>query len=146
VHLADFPRDVAALADADLERRWARLLEVRDEVNRALETARQAKIIGTSLAAHVLLTAGGDTATLLRRHEAELPMLFIVSRVTLDTGGPEGVSVSVLRAEGEKCERCWRIVPDISREPGVAGLCSRCIGALPAGPSTLTGDGGREVA
>ena len=140
VHLAEFPRDVATLADADLERRWARLLEIRDEVNRALETARQSKIIGTSLAAHVSLKTGGETAALLRRHEADLPMLFIVSLVTLDTDGPDGVSVSVHRAEGEKCERCWRIVPDISREPGLAGLCSRCIPALPAG------DGGREVA
>jgi len=48
--------------------------------------------------------------------------------------------VSVLRAEGEKCERCWRIVPKLSREPGLEGLCSRCIPALPAG------NGGREVA
>jgi isoleucyl-tRNA synthetase len=140
VHLAEFPRDVAALANADVEQRWTRLLEIRDEVNRALETARQSKIIGTSLAAHVSLTAGGETAALLRRHEADLPMLFIVSQVTLDTAGPEGVSVSVLRAEGEKCERCWRIVPKLSREPGLEGLCSRCIPALPAG------NGGREVA
>jgi isoleucyl-tRNA synthetase len=140
VHLAEFPRDVAALAHADVEQRWTRLLEIRDEVNRALETARQSKIIGTSLAAHVSLTAGGETAALLRRHEADLPMLFIVSQVTLDTAGPEGVSVSVLRAEGEKCERCWRIVPKLSREPGLEGLCSRCIPALPAG------NGGREVA
>jgi isoleucyl-tRNA synthetase len=67
-------------------------------------------------------------------------MLFIVSQVTLDTAGPDGVSVSVLRAEGEKCERCWRIVSDISRDAGFAGLCGRCVAALPAG------DGGREVA
>jgi isoleucyl-tRNA synthetase len=140
VHLTEFPRDVAALANADVEQRWTRLLEIRDEVNRALETARQSKIIGTSLAAHVSLTAGGETAALLRRHEADLPMFFIVSQVTLDTAGPEGVSVSVLRAEGEKCERCWRIVPKLSREPGLEGLCSRCIPALPAG------NGGREVA
>jgi isoleucyl-tRNA synthetase len=133
VHLADFPREVAALADADLERRWSRLLEIRDEVNRALETARQSKIIGTSLGAHVSLRAGGDTAALLRRHDADLPMLFIVSQVTLDTAGPDGVSVSVLHAEGDKCERCWRIVSDISRDPGFAGLCSRCVAALPAG-------------
>jgi isoleucyl-tRNA synthetase len=140
VHLAEFPRDVATLADADIEQRWTRLLAIRDEVNRALETSRQAKIIGTSLAAHVLLTAGGETGALLRRMEAALPMLFIASQVTLDTSGPEGVSVSVLRAEGEKCERCWRIVPELSREPGLQGLCSRCVPALPAG------DGGREVA
>ena len=77
-------------------------------------------------------------------------MLFIVSQVALDATGPEGVSVSVSRAEGEKCERCWRVVPELSRAPGAEGLCERCIAALPAGgPSTSalgTGDGGREVA
>ena len=140
VHLADFPRDVEGLIDADVDARWARLREIRDEVNRSLETARQAKIIGTSLAARVDLTAGGETARLLRRHEADLPMLFIVSHVTLDTSGAEGVSVSVSRAEGDKCERCWRVVPELSRNPGSEGLCRRCIEALPAG------DGGREVA
>jgi isoleucyl-tRNA synthetase len=140
VHLADFPRDVEGLIDADVDARWARLREIRDEVNRSLEIARQAKIIGTSLAARVDLTAGGETARLLRRHEADLPMLFIVSHVTLDTSGAEEVSVSVSRAEGDKCERCWRVVPELSRNPGSEGICSRCIAALPAG------DGGREVA
>jgi isoleucyl-tRNA synthetase len=140
VHLADFPHEVERLVDADLEARWTRLREIRDEVNRALETARQEKLIGTSLAARVALTAGGETAALLRRYEADLPMLFIVSQVTLDTTGPEGVSVSVSRAEGEKCDRCWRVLPEISRAPGTEGLCSRCIEALTAG------GGGREVA
>src|SRR5204863_9485224 len=156
VHLADFPKDLERLVDTALDAQWIRLREIRDEVNRALETARQDKLIGTSLAARVALTAGGDTAALLRRHEADLPMLFIVSQVTLDTAGPDGVSVSVARAEGQKCDRCWRIVPEVSRAPGTEGLCERCIGALPAGdpsaglgsgPSSGVGTGGgREVA
>src|SRR5258708_27054811 len=110
---ARFGTRSTALIDAELEARWTRLREIRDEVNRALETARQEKLIGTSLAARVSLTAGGATAALLARYEADLPMLFIVSQVSLDTTGPEGVSVPVSRAEGEKCERCWRIVPEI---------------------------------
>jgi isoleucyl-tRNA synthetase len=139
VHIATFPRDVERLIDRDIERNWSALLEVRDTVNRALETARQAKTIGTSLAAHVALTAGGAAADLLRRHEADLPMLFIVSQVSLDAGGPEGVSVSVSRAEGQKCDRCWRVLPELSRE--VPSLCDRCVAALPGGAG-----GGREVA
>jgi isoleucyl-tRNA synthetase len=148
VHLAEFPKEVDALIDVDLEARWTRLREIRDKVNGALETARQEKLIGTSLAARAALTAGGETAALLRRYEPDLPMLFIVSQVTLDTTGPEGVSVAVARAEGEKCERCWRVVSEVSRNPGTEGLCSRCIDALPAGdPSTGLGTGGgREVA
>ena len=60
--------------------------------------------------------------------------------VTLDPTGPDGVSVSVSRAEGEKCDRCWRVLPELSREPAVPGLCARCVAALPGGA------GGREVA
>jgi isoleucyl-tRNA synthetase len=138
VHIATFPKDFDRFVSADLEREWSRLLEIRDEVNRSLETARQGKVIGTSLAAHVALTAGGDTGALLRRHEADLPMLFIVSQISLDASGPDGLGVSVTRAEGEKCDRCWRVLPELSTT--VAGLCDRCVSALPAG------DGGREVA
>ena len=148
VHLAEFPGDVERMIDADLETRWTRLREIRDEINRALETARQDKLIGTSLSARVTLETGGETAALLRRYEADLPMLLIVSQVELGTNGPEGVRVSVSRAEGDKCERCWRVVPAISKRPGSEGLCDRCVAALPAGdPSTGLGTGGgREVA
>jgi len=139
VHIATFPRDVERWIDGALDQEWTALREIRDAVNRALETARQAKIIGTSLAAHVALTAGGATAELLRRHQDDLPMLLIVSQVSLDATGPEGVSVSVSRAEGEKCDRCWRVLSELSTQPRVAGLCARCVAALPAG-------GGREVA
>jgi isoleucyl-tRNA synthetase len=140
---------VRRFKDDDLDRRWERLREIRDEVNRALESARQGKVIGTSLAAHVALTAGGDAAALLARHTADLPMLFIVSQVSLDTTGREGVGVAVTRAEGQKCDRCWRVLPELSRQPAVPGLCARCVDALPQpgdGPSTTLGAGGREVA
>jgi isoleucyl-tRNA synthetase len=130
VHLAVFPEGVEALRDPGLLAEWDRLLAIRDEVNRALETARQSKVIGTSLGAAVTLGAAGETAALLRQHEADLPMLFIVSQVKLEERAGEIVDVMVARADGQKCDRCWRIVPDVSTEPGTEGLCSRCIGAL----------------
>jgi isoleucyl-tRNA synthetase len=130
VHLAFFPQEVETMRDPALLATWDRLLAIRDDVNRALETARQSKVIGTSLGATVTLRAGGDTAAVLRQHAADLPMLFIVSHVNVEDRADEGVEVTVARAEGQKCERCWRIVPDVSNEPGTEGLCSRCIGAL----------------
>ena len=139
VHMALFPKDVERLADGALDEQWERLRAIRDEVNKSLEEARQAKTIGTSLAAHVRLVAGGDTAALLRRHAADLPMLFIASQVSLDTSAADGLSVQVIRAEGEKCDRCWRIVAERSADPRFAGVCLRCVDALE------TGDG-REVA
>ena len=132
VHLAEFPRDTDRFEDRDVRARWLQLIAVRDEVNRVLETARQAKAIGTSLGARVALTAGGETGRLLERYEADLPMLFIVSQVSLDVSGPEGVSATVARAEGEKCERCWRVLPSLAGDPEAPGLCSRCVSALAA--------------
>jgi isoleucyl-tRNA synthetase len=134
VHLAEFPAnaDVEALLNPALVRRWERLIGIRNEVNRALEEARQAKVIGNSLGAHVVLRARGAAAKLLRSCEDDLAMLFIVSQLELHTAegdGPE-TEVAVSRATGEKCARCWRIVPSVSQDAATAGLCDRCIAAL----------------
>ncbi|OFW05589.1 MAG: isoleucine--tRNA ligase [Acidobacteria bacterium RIFCSPLOWO2_02_FULL_67_36] len=129
VHLAEFPSDVAPMIDPAVTGRWERLIAIRDEVNRVLETARQDKSIGNSLGARVSLAARGDAARLLRQYEADLPMLFIVSQVDLETPGGDGpeVAVTVGRADGEKCARCWRVVPSLDGE----GICARCAGSLP---------------
>jgi isoleucyl-tRNA synthetase len=139
VHIAEFPprASVDALADRTLVGRWERLIAVRDEVNRALETARQDKIIGTSLQARVSLGARRETAELLNAYRSDLPMLFIVSQVDLDVtrerdGEASALDVSVTRAEGSKCVRCWRIVSTISAARETEGLCERCVDALSA--------------
>ncbi len=136
VHIAEFPADaeVDAMLDADLVARWERLKGVRDEVNAALEARRKDKTIGTSLGAKVTLHAGGETATLLEQHRAELPMLFIVSQVALDTSGAVDAPLEVLveRADGDKCARCWRVVDRISSDAGTEGICDRCVGAVAA--------------
>jgi isoleucyl-tRNA synthetase len=135
VHMAEFPARAAveALGDAALVARWDRLIAVRDEVNRALEAARQAKTIGTALQARVSLRAGGETGALLRAYAADLPMLFIASQVELDPApGGEALDIAIGRAEGEKCARCWRIVPSLDTAAGREGLCERCVGAIAA--------------
>ena len=132
VHLAEFT-DAGPLVDRELLATWERLLAVRADVNAALEEKRKSKEIGTSLGARVTVTASGPIAALLERHREELPMLFIVSDVALNVGPAEGadaVSVVVERAPGVKCERCWRMVAEVSTEPAWAGICSRCVDAL----------------
>jgi isoleucyl-tRNA synthetase len=134
VHIAEFPptESLDAMIDADLADRWERLKAIRDMVNVALEAKRQDKTIGTSLGARVTLRAGGDNLVLLARYLDDLPMLFIVSQVAVETSGSEGdtVHVQVDRAEGKKCVRCWRVVDAISRDTGTEGLCERCLGAV----------------
>jgi isoleucyl-tRNA synthetase len=119
--------------DRELLERWNRLMAVRDDVNAALEEKRKAKVIGNSLSAEVHIAARGPIAALLERHRRDLPMLFIVSDVTLDVGSAEGADdlrVVVERATGVKCERCWRYVPSLTTEPDRAGICDRCVEAL----------------
>ncbi|HXH25113.1 MAG TPA: isoleucine--tRNA ligase [Vicinamibacterales bacterium] len=132
VHLEDFPA-VAAFRDPELIRTWERLLEVREAVNAALEQKRKEKVIGTSLGARVVLTASGPIGALLEQHRALLPTLFIVSDVALhvDAGAAaESVQVTVEKAPGVKCQRCWRYVPSVRTEPDWSGICDRCVDAL----------------
>ena len=133
VHMAEFPAraEVEAMLDPNLVRRWERLIAIRDEVNRALEVARQDKSIGNSLGARVTLRARGAASELLESVREDLAMLFIVSQLELEPAAGEGpdVEVTVTRAEGEKCARCWRIVPATSQAPETAGLCDRCVAA-----------------
>jgi isoleucyl-tRNA synthetase len=131
VHLADFPR-VDGYVDSALVKEWQRLLEVREVVNAALEQKRKDKIIGTALGASVELKTSGELGRLLERHRADLPMLFNVSEVALlvDASSGEDVRVTVDRAPGVKCARCWRYVPSVRTEPQWEGICDRCVDAL----------------
>ncbi len=132
VHMALFPRDLEGLLDPDLVERWARLGAVRDIVNVALEQKRQDKTIGGNLSAAVDVQAAGPTLMLLTRYESSLPTLFGVSAVRLTAGGgdDDAPGVTVTRADGTKCERCWRVVPEVSGAAGREGLCPRCVEAL----------------
>jgi isoleucyl-tRNA synthetase len=132
VHLASFP-SVDAFIDRPLMARWDRLMKVREDVNAALEERRKAKLIGNSLGARVRLSAKGPIGALLDEHRSDLPALFIVSEVALETAQPEApddVTVEVDRASGVKCERCWRYVPTTRTEPEWEGICDRCVDAL----------------
>ncbi|HKE59065.1 MAG TPA: class I tRNA ligase family protein, partial [Pyrinomonadaceae bacterium] len=129
VHLAEFPAR-AADADAGLLKTWTRLFEIRDDVLRALEEARIAKQIGSSLEAKVTLAAAGESLTLLRKYQAELRYLFIVSQVEVVDAAGDRVSLTVSRAEGEKCERCWNYSLRVGESARYSTVCERCVAAL----------------
>jgi isoleucyl-tRNA synthetase len=130
VHMALFPRDLDRWKDSALLERWSALAAVRDQVNLQLEEKRKDKTITANLSARVVLEATGDTAKLLSEYRQFLPTLFGVSEVELKTSGPQDLKISVEKAEGTKCERCWRYVPSVSAEPERTGLCPRCVEAL----------------
>jgi len=139
VHLAAFPRFDTSLLDAELEARYEKLLAVRSDVAKALELARVDKRIGHSLDARVRLAApAGEWQELLQRYRDELAILFIVSQVelvdTLESAVPgeevAGLQVEVVKAEGEKCERCWNYATTVGENDEHPTVCRRCREAL----------------
>ncbi|HSN16136.1 MAG TPA: isoleucine--tRNA ligase, partial [Anaeromyxobacteraceae bacterium] len=127
VFLAGLPsRERPADADA-LEERYGKLFEVRAVVQGKLEEARRAKLIGSGLEAKVTVRAEGEQLSLLQSASAELPTLFIVSRVELAEGP---LSAEVERAPGVKCERCWIYAEDVGRNQRHPTVCGKCASAL----------------
>ncbi|MCU0241624.1 MAG: class I tRNA ligase family protein [Vicinamibacteria bacterium] len=136
VHLARFPE--AETPDEALLARWAKLIEIRTVVTKALEETRAAKEIASSLEAAVTLTAPDDALQLLKDYDApsrsapgRLANLFIVSAVTLAPGG-EKLTVAVARAQGGKCARCWTISDKVGTLAVHASVCERCAAVLEA--------------
>ena len=116
------------------EARWALLMALREDVQKALELARGEKLIGSGLEAAVTLYAQGEVYEALLKDRALLPALFIVSAVELVNGpgeghageGLQGVTVAVAPAAGQKCERCWRVLETVGEHAEHPTLCPRC--------------------
>jgi isoleucyl-tRNA synthetase len=132
VHLTLFPSasELSALVDKDLLVRWNRLSDLRERVLAQIEPLRKDKQIGSSLQARVVLTTSKDDAAFLEKYKTDLPMLFIVSDVQLRPGDGTTTDIAIERADGVKCERCWRVVKSVSTDPAWAGICDRCQDAL----------------
>jgi len=147
VHLELFPVVPRAWHDPALGARWAELRELRRVVTGALEVERAAKRIGSGLQASVELFVPERLLALLR--EVDLAELCIVSTGTARAGAPPDgaftlpdvaeIGVVVAPLAGTRCERCWRVLPEVGHVPGHDDLCRRCAevldrGAIPALP------------
>ncbi len=134
VQLTDIPEPVAIEGADALREKWTHIMEVRDEVLKALEEARNNKVIGKSLEARVELFVSGETRSLLES-AGDLNGLFIVSDAVImgekesaptDSHVFETISVRVEAASGEKCERCWHVKENVGEDETHPELCSRC--------------------
>jgi isoleucyl-tRNA synthetase len=132
VHEALFPdaAELNRLRDAALVTEWGRLLDLRAEVNGAIEEQRKGRVLGNSLMAAVRIEASPADRPLLEKYADSLATLFIVSAVELVPAAGETTRVAVSRVDGVKCERCWRYVSAVSAGAGREGLCERCVDAL----------------
>ena len=120
-------------SDSKSDEDWTTLRSVRDEVLKALEEARNNKLIGTGLEAQVILTASDPVYSVLKRYADQLRYLFIVSAVTLTQASGNGtgsVHVEVKKADGAKCERCWNYSTHVGEDKNYPTVCERCSAVL----------------
>jgi isoleucyl-tRNA synthetase len=137
VHLQDIPQTPSSWSNPDLAEKWSSIRKVRRVVTGALEVQRREKNIGSSLEAAPVVYVSADVAEVLK--SVSFADLCITSGIEISTeAAPEaaftiedadGVAVSFAKASGEKCQRCWRILPDVGQHSH-AGVCGRCDAAL----------------
>ena len=138
VHLVDIPETPAAWRDDALAAKWAGIRAARRVVTAALEVQRRDKVIGASLEAAPVVHVR-DKALAEALHSVDFAEVCITSQVVVSSDPMpmeafrlpeiEGVGVVFEAAEGEKCQRCWKILPDVGAHPH-DGTCARCDDAL----------------
>lgn len=140
VFLSKFPEPDKKFLDAALEEKWATLIAIRDEVNKAIEIKRQSKFLGDSLEAKVALYLLNNDYSLMNEYKDFMPTLFVVSGAEIhksdaaDKSDEEiyksdiikDMKVSVERADGKKCERCWNWSVKVGTYDDAPEICERC--------------------
>ncbi|OIX62179.1 isoleucine--tRNA ligase [Streptococcus agalactiae serogroup III] len=129
VQLAEMPVAQTFSGQEEILEEWSAFMTLRTQAQKALEEARNAKVIGKSLEAHLTIYASQEVKTLLTALNSDIALLMIVSQLTIadeadkpaDSVSFEGVAFTVEHAEGEVCERSRRIDPTTRmRSYGVA--------------------------
>ncbi|SER57794.1 isoleucine--tRNA ligase [Psychrobacillus sp. OK032] len=132
IQLTDMPDAVQYPDFEELAPKWKKIMDLRDDVLKALEEARNAKTIGKSLEAKVTLYVKDEYKSLFETDAIDFGQLFIVSQFELVEAAAENslvlehASVLVEKADGEKCERCWTISETVGTNEKHATLCTRC--------------------
>ena len=139
VHLRTYPEIPAAWRDEDLAAKWEKVRKVRRVVTGALELERKEKRIGSSLQASPRVFVD-DPALMAAVQAVDLEEVAITSGIALEAGaGPaeafrlddvSNVSVLPQNAEGGKCERCWKVLPEVGESEAAPGTCKRCAEAV----------------
>ena len=128
VHLQLFPTIPPTWHDAALAERWERIRAIRRRITVPLEEARRDKLLGSSLQAAVTLPLAADERDLLSAED--WAAIAIVSAVAITDGAG---AVAIAPAQGDKCARCWRVLPEVGAHPTHPTLCDRCTDAIESG-------------
>lgn len=133
IMFSEMPSVCPEYENAALEEKWDKLIAVRNDVNKALELARNEKLIGKSLDAEVTVYAKGELFSFLKNVENELSEIFITSEADVSDDAPEHafsgeqVSVLVKASPYEKCGRCWKHSKTVGTIDGFDGICAECV-------------------
>ncbi|HAK89414.1 MAG TPA: isoleucine--tRNA ligase [Nitrospiraceae bacterium] len=141
VFLAGFPESDERFSDEALEKRWEKLIVIRDEANKALEIKRKDKFIGNALEAKLIFYMPDEELTLLQAYRDFLPALFIVSDVEIhplsqragdvyESTEIKDMFIKVERASGGKCGRCWNWSLSVGKFEDHPHVCERCHNAI----------------
>ena len=123
VHLRDYPEVPAEWKSTELATKWSAITEVRKDVSAAIEPLRASKELGSSLeATPVVKTKSADVLSVI----SDMADICITSSITVEEGDD---SITISKAEGSKCDRCWKVLPEVSAE---TQLCNRCTDAVDA--------------
>lgn len=130
IHAESWPEYRKDWVDEKLMEDFERLFEVRDVALKSLEDARQANLIGHSLDAKLTLKINDEKLfSLLQEYRDVLEEIFIVSQLQLEKG-EERIQVLVSKAEGQKCDRCWKYHPLTNSDGRFPNICPRCVSVL----------------
>ena len=132
VHLSHWVEANPEYRNDELDKKWKKIYNLRKEVNRKIEAKRQAGEIGHSLDSKVMLNVTNEEFKFIKDYTLdEVADLFIVSQVefvdnALETTEIEGITIAVNKANGEKCERCWKYNEEVGNHPEHKDTCPRC--------------------
>ena len=105
---------------------WKKMFNVREQTLPLLEVARQRGLLGKALEAQIDLVPPGSVES----KKEELRELLNVSQLTINPGNRQPQPINVLRADGQKCERCWHWETDVGSDPEHPTICARCVAAV----------------
>jgi isoleucyl-tRNA synthetase len=137
IHLELMPEADENMTDRAVAEKWEIIVEARKVVNREIENARNAGLIGNTLQASVLLkTPKGRISEVLQSYAGELSEIFIVSEVKLEESGTEALKAEIGITPWEKCPRCWKYIQGEWKDKTQSGVCPLCEQALKGDIST----------
>ena len=135
VHLSEWYEDWVCSSEGTItESDWVKVLDVRSEVNKVIESSRNDGLIGSALEAEIELLCSSDLEKILSKFGEELRFVFITSEAkVLPENGEgekteiEGLRIKISKTQEEKCERCWHSRPEVGSAKEHPTLCKRCI-------------------